>query len=251
MPRHFLTLSYDGTDYFGWQRQPGTRTVQGMLEEALSTVLREDIELVGCGRTDAGVHARNYVAHFNATAPLPDRLLGRLNRYLPADVALHRIQPVSDQAHARFDATHRAYVYHLHTRKEPHRRHHSYHFPFADQLDRTRLEAAAALLPRFAEFAPFCKTGHDAPTLRCDVRHSEWRFFPDEHRMEYHIAADRFLRGMVRLIVGMSLHVGVGKMTRAEVEHALETQTALPKPWSVPGNGLFLREVRYDRLNLV
>ena len=246
MPRYFLQLSYDGTHYSGWQRQSTARSVQGTIEEALSKMLREEIALAGCGRTDAGVHALRYVAHFDTEAELPEPLIYRLNRYLPPDIAIERIVPVGERQHARFDATHRAYVYHVHLGKDPFRRHFSYHFPFGDRLERRRLEEAAALLLEYEDFTSFCKLGNDAKTMLCDLRQSEWRFFPEENRMEYHIAANRFLRGMVRLIVGMCLNVGTGKIELEAVRQAMEDRKVLEQPWSVPGHGLFLRDIRYD-----
>lgn len=242
--RYFIELAYNGAAYYGWQRQPHQPSVQETLEQALGTVLRTPmLEITGCGRTDTGVHASCYYAHFDADAPLPENLLSRINKFLPKDIAIRRIIPVADDLHARFDAHYRAYTYYLSAHKDPFRPDTVLYLHHLHQCDTTSMQAAAQLLLSYDHFAPFCKTGSDAKTMHCQLYRSEWIF--DDTAWQYHIAANRFLRGMVRLIVGMCLSVGEGKITLDDVRHALDTQTPLPKSLSVAPNGLFLTEVRY------
>jgi tRNA pseudouridine38-40 synthase len=243
--RYFAELAYCGTSYAGWQKQPDQRTVQSVLEHWLSTLLRTHVEVTGCGRTDTGVHARYYVAHFDVPELLPENFLFRINQVLPSDIVVYRIWEVAPEAHARFDARHRAYEYHLCGVKDPFRQHTSLYYPRASAVNWEQAQAAVKLLLDYQEFFPFCKSDHDAHTLRCDLRRSEWIWDADTQQGVYHISADRFLRGMVRLIVGMSLQVGLGKLELEQVRHALDTQTLLPKSLSAPPEGLFLTEVVY------
>lgn len=241
--RYFLELAYNGAAYAGWQRQPNAPSVQQAIEEVLSLMLRVPIELTGCGRTDAGVHASRYLAHFDFEGGLPANLLYRANKLLPPDIVLYRMDPVADQAHARFDAFYRAYRYDLVLEKNPFRQQTATFLPVAARADRELVQQAAGLLLEFSEFAPFCKTGSDAKTMRCELYRSEWEFGPKE--WHYHIAANRFLRGMVRLSVGMCINVGLGKLSLEEVRRALQEQSLLPKSQSAPPEGLFLTEIRY------
>ncbi|CAH1001612.1 tRNA pseudouridine synthase A [Neolewinella maritima] len=240
-----LELAYRGTAYAGWQRQPNARSVEEVIDTALGTVLGQPIKLVGCGRTDAGVHASNYAAHFDYGGALPPRLLGRLNRYLPEDIALYRLYTVPGDVHARFSATGRTYVYRISYAKDPFRIDTVAWLPSLPDLDRTLMQRAADLLLEYGEFAPFCKTNSDAYTLRCSLTESRWEFGDTE--MYYTVTANRFLRGMVRLIVGMCLRVGSGRLTVADVRRALDEQKRLAQPWSVPAGGLYLTHVSYDR----
>ena len=242
-----LRLAYRGTAYAGWQRQPNARSVEEVIDTALSTVLGEPVKLVGCGRTDAGVHASVYAAHFEFTGTLPPRLLGRLNRYLPEDIALYALYRVPQDVHARFSAQRRSYRYDLSQRKDPFRPDTIAWLPQLTDLDRDAMQAAAALLLDYAEFAPFCKTNSDAYTMRCALQRSEWEF--GQLTWRYHVTADRFLRGMVRLIVGMCLEVGRGRLELDGVRQALAQQRALPRPYSVPAAGLYLTEVNYPNVD--
>ena len=241
--RYAVELAYRGTAYSGWQRQPNALSVAETLDTALSTVLGESIQLVGCGRTDAGVHATDYVAHFDLEKELPPRLLGRLNRFLPADIALRKFVRMPQDFHARFDATGREYVYRISLSKDPFRPDTVSWLPALGTLDRGVMEEAASLLLQYDSFATFCKTNSDAFTMRCHLRHSYWTFGEDE--WVYRIGANRFLRGMVRLIVGMCLQVGEGKLTVGQVSAALDSQRRLPRPLSAPPEGLFLSAVHY------
>ena len=242
--RYLLELAYRGTAYAGWQRQPNALSVEETVDTALSTVLGEPIKLVGCGRTDAGVHASDYAAHFDFAGDLPDRLLGRLNRMLPDDVALRALYEVPETLHARFSATGRSYVYRLTRQKDPFRPDTVGWVPALNTLDHGAMTAAAALLLDYGAFAPFCKTNSDAFTMNCTLRESRWVFGAEE--LTYHVSANRFLRGMVRLIVGMCLRVGEGKVDLEEVRQALERQERLRKPWSAPAAGLYLCKVAYE-----
>lgn len=246
--RFFVELAYNGTRYSGWQRQPNATTVQSTLENAFSTILRSPIEVTGCGRTDTGVHAKQYFMHFDAPEELPKHFLDRLNKFLPAAIAIQRIFEVDKDAHARFDAYHRSYEYHLVLSKNPFEKETAYFFPFGQHLNIEKMNEAAQLLLDYKEFFPFCKTNTEVKTMICDLKRSEWVVDEASGKLIYHVSANRFLRGMIRLIVGMCLNVGVGKIELADVQQAMKQQTRLAKSWSVPPQGLFLCDIRYPFL---
>lgn len=241
--RYVLELAYNGTRYAGWQRQPNAVSVEETVDTALSLILGEKIKIVGCGRTDTGVHASYYVAHFDFSGEFPPKFQRRFNRFLAEDIAILNVAEVPPDFHARFHATGRAYVYRLTFRKDPFRQDTVTSLPQLRNLDQEKMQAAADLLLRYAAFAPFCKTNSDAYTMDCTVTAARWEF--GEEEWTFHISANRFLRGMVRLIVGMCLRVGEGKLALAEVEQALEKQERLPRPWSAPASGLYLCAVDY------
>lgn len=243
--RYFAELSYRGTAYGGWQRQPNSLAVQQVVEEALFLLLREQVEVVGCGRTDAGVHASYFVMHLDVHAPLPTWLPYRLNKVLPADIAVRRFTQVAPETHARFDATRRAYAYYLSWEKNPFRTETSWTFPPAVDFSHQVLNEAAGLLLHYKAFFPFCKSGSDAHTMNCQLYRSEWKHFPEQGLWVFHIAANRFLRGMVRLVVGMCVNVARNKLTLEQVKLALDRQERLAGSESAPPEGLFLTEVCY------
>lgn len=243
--RYFLTLSYLGTHYNGWQVQPDAPSIQAAIETALAILLREPVDLTGCGRTDAGVHARYYVAHFDAGSELPPNFIYSLNGLLPKDIAVYRVAEVSPEAHARFDAFERAYEYHITTRKDPFSQQTAWFYRQNSRLDPEQMQRAAALLPEYGEFFPFCKTHSGVDSYACVLKRACWEFHPETHRMVFYIAANRFLRGMVRLIVGACLQAGTGQLDIDDIRQALDTQIPLKKSWSVPPEGLFLTDVQY------
>ncbi|MBK8624612.1 MAG: tRNA pseudouridine(38-40) synthase TruA [Saprospiraceae bacterium] len=248
MSRYFIKLSYCGTAYNGWQSQPhkGTKTVQDAIEKALGTYLRQTIDITGCGRTDTGVHAKDYYAHFDSeTVGDIDTLIYRVNKILPNDIAIHDIIKVHDAAHARFDASSRSYQYHLHTSKSPFADR-SYYY-FYDQPNVEILNDAASILLEYTDFTTFCKVNSDVHTMNCDIKECYWEQH-GEH-FAFHITADRFLRGMIRLIVGMCLQVSRGKLTIDEVRKALEEKRRIGQDWSVPAIGLVLCDIKYPYLN--
>jgi tRNA pseudouridine38-40 synthase len=243
--RYFLTLAYRGTPFCGWQRQPNATSVQELIEKALSTILREPIEVTGCGRTDAGVHASYYVAHFSTEKPLPPTLVIGLNSILPPDIAIYTCQPVHETAHARYDAYERAYEYHIALRKTPFAQNGVWIYPQAQRLDTDLLQATAALFPQFEAFFPFCKTHSGVDHYRCTLTKAHWDIQPENHRLVFHVTANRFLRGMVRLMMGTCIQVGMKQLPLQAVQNALEQQTALPKNLSVPPDGLYLTKILY------
>ncbi|HAD14434.1 MAG TPA: tRNA pseudouridine(38-40) synthase TruA [Saprospirales bacterium] len=243
--RYYLTLSYLGTRYAGWQVQPNATSVQATLESALSTILQESIEVTGCGRTDAGVHASYYVAHFDAEKKLPPSFLNGINSLLPPDIAIHQVQPVAADAHARFDAYERSYAYYLSLRKDPFSTQTAWFYPMHAQLDFDKMQAVGALLLSFEDFYPFCKADSGLERYHCTLQKAYWEKRPEEHRWVFHITANRFLRGMVRLIVGACIQTGKGQLQLEDIRQALEQQTQLKKNLSVPAHGLFLTDVKY------
>lgn len=247
--RYFAELAYKGTEFFGWQIQPEQISVQETIQRAFSTILRTPIEVVGCGRTDTGVHAGQYFLHFDFEGEFPQHFLSRVNKFLPPSIAIFRIFPVADKAHARFDACHRAYEYRMHFRKDPFNQETSYFYPFPKRPDLDKMQKAAALLLNYQDFYPFCKTHHDSHTYKCDLKRSEWITGTDDWSLSYHIAANRFLRGMVRLIVGMCINVGTGKLELDTVRRALDEQKRLKRSTSAPPEGLYLRDIRYAFLD--
>ncbi|MFK7807393.1 MAG: tRNA pseudouridine(38-40) synthase TruA [Saprospiraceae bacterium] len=246
--RYFATISYQGTNYSGWQIQPHSPSVQEIIQKKLSTLLKSETKITGCGRTDAGVHAKGYVLHFDTEIPFDDTLLFKINKMLPNDIVFHKVTEVEPSAHTRFDANYRAYQYFIGAKKDPFNTDIVYHYPMFHKLNKDRMQAAAKLLLEYKEFTPFCKTHSDAKTMICDLHQSEWNF-DKEGRMVYHIAANRFLRGMVRLIVGMCLNVGLGKVKIETVRAAMDNQTLLTKSLSAPPHGLFLMDIRYPNVS--
>lgn len=245
MPRYFIELAYNGSTFSGWQRQPHSPTVQQTIEEAMSLMLRTDIQVMGCGRTDTDVHADEYFAHFDFAGEFPKSFTQRLNRFLPASILIKAIYAVGEDEHARFDAQLRAYRYEIDFRKNPFQQSTVTVFPFHNKVDVELLQQTADLIGSYGEFTPFCKTNSDAYTMFCQVSRAEW-VLGDDH-WTFHISANRFLRGMVRLIVGTCLKVGQGKMKIEEVKTALDNQSPLPTAWSAPAAGLYLTRIDYPQ----
>lgn len=241
--RYVLELAYKGTNYAGWQRQPNALSVEEAVETTLSTILGQPIEIVGCGRTDTGVHASYYVAHFDFSGDFPPAFRRRINRFIDDDISVLGLYRVAPDFHARFHADARGYTYRMVLHKDPFRPDTVASLPQMADIDRQKMQAAANILLEYGDFAPFCKTNSDAFTMKCQLTQARWDFADGE--WTFHISANRFLRGMVRLIVGMCLRVGEGKLSLADLRRAMNEQARLPKPWSAPAAGLYLSEVRY------
>ena len=247
--RYFVTFSYDGGRYHGWQVQPNGDSVQQRLQWALSTLLRQEVSVTGAGRTDAGVHARVMVAHFDTDARFesPDgihcpQLVYKLNRLLPQDIAVSRVEPVASDMHARFSAVSRMYRYYIHTVKNPFLRAYSceIHYP----LDFAAMNEAAALLLGYDDFGAFCKSGADVKTTLCQVMKAEWhQTSPCEWYFE--IRANRFLRNMVRAVVGTLIDVGRGRLTLDEFRSVIEGRRRSDAGESMPAHALFLEDIVY------
>lgn len=243
MCRYFIYLSYDGTNYHGWQIQPNGISVQEVLMKALSTFLRKPIEVVGAGRTDAGVHARLMVAHFDFDAELDcATVVDKLNRLLPPDVAVHRVRRVKSDAHARFDATYRTYKYYIITCKDPFSR--AFSWRIFQTLDFEKMNEAAQTLFDYIDFTSFSKLHTDVKTNNCKMMYARWEQI-GEHNWVFTIQADRFLRNMVRAVVGTLVEVGKGKLTVEGFRKVIEEKNRCSAGTSVPGNALFLVDVGY------
>jgi len=241
--RYFLEFAYDGTAYSGWQIQHNARSVQQVLQEGLSTILRQEIEVTGSGRTDAGVHAQQQFAHFDVAEPLEtEQLVYRLNRLLPADIAVYRLFTVAEDVHARFSAISRTYEYRISLQKNPFLRGQVLYF--FRPLKLTAMNEAAALLLKYEEFQSFCKTNSNTPHFRCSMMQAFWEYRPDG-LLVFTIEANRFLRGMVRLIVGSLLDVGTGKTTVQQFRQIMEQQDSRAAGTSAEAQGLFLTRVKY------
>jgi tRNA pseudouridine38-40 synthase len=242
--RFFITLSYDGTRYHGWQVQPNGPSVQEKLQWALSTILRQDIQVTGAGRTDAGVHARMMVAHFDVETMdfgLQD-LTYKLNRLLPQDIAIQKMEPVSDEMHARFSATSRTYHYYIHTVKDPFLRAYSceLHYPLDFQL----MNEAAAVLMTYEDFGAFCKAHADVKTTLCHITVAEWHQTSNS-TWYFEITANRFLRNMVRAVVGTLIDVGRRRLSLDDFRKVIEGKRRTEAGDSMPANALFLEDVQY------
>ena len=241
--RYFITLSYDGTAYHGWQIQPTGNSVQETLTKALSTLLREDTPIVGAGRTDAGVHAQMMIAHFDTECEVDClHLVDKLNRLLPPDIAVQKVQPVRQEAHARFSATSRTYHYYVSTAKDPFNRHRAMRLFHAPDFE--RMNEAASRLFHYTDFTSFSKLHTDVATNNCRIMQAQWQQV-NEHEWRFVIQADRFLRNMVRAVVGTLLEVGRGKMTIDEFCQVIEKRDRCSAGTSVPGHALFLVNVDY------
>ena len=245
--RYFLKLAYNGANYHGWQSQPNAESVQECIEKALSMVLREPIAITGAGRTDAGVNAAVMYAHFDVNEPLKDTttLVMRLNSILGKDIAIYDVLPVHDDAHARFDATARTYKYFVHTEKSP------FLYPFSwkstCKLDFDLMNEAAELLKGYTDFTSFSKLHTDVATNNCKITHARWE--QEGGQWVFTITADRFLRNMVRAIVGTLVDVGRGKLTIEQFCQVIEKKERCSAGTSMPGNALFLWKVEYPYID--
>ncbi|MDR1681697.1 MAG: tRNA pseudouridine(38-40) synthase TruA [Prevotellaceae bacterium] len=243
--RYFIHLSYKGTNYHGWQLQANARTVQGALNRALSLLLGEEIMTVGAGRTDAGVHAVRFTAHFDsnryAGLSASRDLVDKLNAMLPGDICIAAICPVADDAHARFDARSRTYKYYIHTRKNPFAAEFSTAIPCA--LDCEAMNRAAQLLLEYTDFTSFAKLHSQTKTNCCRITKAVWE--PTADGLVFTISADRFLRNMVRAIVGTLIDVGRGKITCDGMRRIIEQKNRNKAGNSAPAKGLFLEAIEY------
>lgn len=241
--RFFVTLSYDGTRFHGWQIQPNGISVQAELDRGLSLLLRSEIHTTGAGRTDAGVHARMMVAHFDYEGMIDGpQLAYKLNKLLPRDISVQRVEQVPDDLHARFSAISRTYHYYLHTRKDPFLRHFSceLHYP----LDFDLMNQAARLLLSYEDFGAFCKAHADVKTTLCHVTEASWhQILPGEWCFE--ITANRFLRNMVRAVVGTLVDVGRGRLSLDDFRRVVEGKCRNDAGESMPANALFLERITY------
>ena len=241
--RYFIDLSFDGTNYHGWQIQPNGMSVQERLQQALSTLLRTPIEVTGAGRTDAGVHARQMIAHFDMAQPVDaPQLAYKLNRILPRDISVQAVYEVSDDMHARFSAVSRTYHYYIHTRKDPYLRHYSCEMHYT--LDFDAMNRAASMLLEYDDFASFCKTHTDVKTTLCKVTRAEWVRTSD-HEWYFVITANRFLRNMVRAVTGTLIDVGRGRITLDQFRRIIESHSRTDAGESMPPQALFLEKIEY------
>ena len=249
MNRYFITLSYEGRDYNGWQIQDNTpNTVQQVIEEKLSMLLNEAIEITGCGRTDTGVNARNFVAHFNTKrsdlAENKKHWIYKLNTVLPQSIAITDIHLVKENAHARFDAEQRVYYYYLHQLKNPFIENKSWYI--YGELDFELMNKAAEILMEYTDFSSFSKAHTQTKTNNCIIQKAKWQKLGDQE-WRFTISADRFLRGMVRAIVGTLILVGRNKISLSDFRKIIERKDRSLAGASAPAHALYLSGIRYPK----
>lgn len=245
LQRYFLEFSYNGARYFGWQIQPNVTSVQQEIQEKLSLLLQKEIEIVGAGRTDTGVHAKQMFAHLDAEKDLTEpNFIKRLNSFLPKDIAIHQIHLVPNNAHARFDATHRTYEYWIHLNKNPFLENLSWYFP--KELSVDWMNEAGKILMTYKDFECFSKTHTDVKTFLCHVTQCAWEQRGDQ--LIFTIQADRFLRNMVRAIVGTMVDIGTGKISTSHMHEIIQSKNRSKAGFSVPAHGLYLTKVTYPYL---
>lgn len=244
MARYFMHLAYRGASFHGWQSQPNATSVQSTIEDALAKVLRAPVKITGAGRTDTGVNARMMVAHFDLDKPLESAagLVRTINSLVGKDIAIFSITEVHDHAHARFDATSRTYHYYAHSLKSPFLHPLSWQAP--PDLDYGLMNQAAEQLLRVSDFTSFAKLHTDVKTNICKVTQAKWVQI-NEHQWVFIITADRFLRNMVRAVVGTLIEVGRGKMTLKQFNEVIEAKDRCSAGTSMPGNALFLWDITY------
>ena len=247
MKRYFISISYDGTAYHGWQVQPNGHSVQAELQRCLSTLLREEIAVTGAGRTDAGVHARCMVAHFDIEQPIDEgQLTYKLNRILPRDISVQKVWEVANDLHARFSAVSRTYYYYIHTQKDPFLR--SYSCELHYSLDFAKMNEAAACLLQYEDFGAFCKSHADVKTTLCQVTQARW-VQQSSYSWYFEISANRFLRNMVRAVVGTLIDVGRGRLTVEDFCKVVEGKKRTDAGESMPAHALFLEDVSYGAIH--
>lgn len=243
--RYFLQLAYKGTHYHGWQIQKNAISVQEVLNSKLSTILKHEINTTGVGRTDTGVHAKDFFVHFDTCELIVDKknILYQLNCVLPEDIAVFDLVQVKNDAHARFDAISRSYEYVISREKDPFNIEYTYYYHA--QLDIEKMNKAADYLKQVDDFSSFCKAGVQVKTMICDVREAYWEEV--ENKLVFHITADRFLRNMVRAIAGTLIEIGLGKISLEEFKTIIKEKKRSSAGYSVPAQGLFLTKIEYPK----
>jgi tRNA pseudouridine38-40 synthase len=247
LQRYFLELAYNGTAYHGWQIQNNAVSVQEKINNALSTLCRTEIETIGCGRTDTGVHAKQLFAHFDVSTDidvLSSRFLHSANAMLPYDIVVKRFVKVENDAHARFDATLRSYEYHIHFLKDPFL--HNRSWLLRDEPDISLMNKAAQILMEYRDFSCFSKSNTQTFTNNCIITRAEW--IKTDNGIIFHISADRFLRNMVRAIVGTLIRIGKNELRVEEIRNVIASKDRSNAGESVPACGLYLTEVKYPYL---
>ena len=239
--RYFVELSYNGAAYHGWQYQPNSISVQEVLEKGLSNILGENIAITGAGRTDTGVHAKEMFAHFDIDNDLPRNTVYKLNSYLPNDIAIHDIFRVKDDAHARFDAFSRTYLYRIALKKNVFTFANSYYVK--QDLDLEKMREASKILFQYNDFQCFSKSNTDVKTYNCKIMQCDWEVVSDE--LQLIIKADRFLRNMVRAIVGTMINIGLGKISVDDLHAIVKSKDRSEAGYSVPAHALYLIQVQY------
>ena len=244
MNRYFIKLAYNGAAYHGWQIQDNARTVQQELNEKLSLMLNAEINLTGCGRTDTGVHAREFYAHFDVEQPLelPGELAFRMNAFLPGDIVVYDVFEVPPDFHARFDARSRTYKYYISRQKDPFMAGQSYYYHAPLEVE--KMKEACAFLFQYIDFTSFSKLHTQTKTNNCNIVEAYWE--ETDNMLVFTIRADRFLRNMVRAIVGTLLEVGKGKLEVIDMKRIIEAKDRSQAGFSVPAEGLFLEHIDYD-----
>lgn len=244
MQRYFIRLSYLGTHYSGWQIQENAVSVQEKLNQAISVITGEQIQSTGCGRTDTGVHATVFYAHFDVLQTVTDgaKFLYQLNAILPDDIGVQELIPVAPEAHTRFDATSRSYNYYISLTKNPFVHSYAHFIPFTPDI--SRMNEAGLILTRHTDFSSFSKSNTQVKTNNCKIQNAVWEV--RNELLVFNITADRFLRGMVRAVVGTMLEIGNGKLTLQGLEEILESRNRANAGVSVPARGLYLCNVTYE-----
>ena len=242
--RYFLKLSFNGKNYHGWQIQQNAHAVQAELDNALSVLLKEEINTTGCGRTDTGVHAKIFYAHFDVQAEIENSGYFRhhINCLLPHDIAVHNLISVDPRAHARFDAVSRTYEYMMYRDKDPFLQEQAYFFPYP--LDIEKMNHACAILKEYEDYSCFSKSRTQVKTNLCKIEEAYWR--EDNGQIIFRITANRFLRNMVRAIVGTMAEIGENKTDENKFRDIIEGKSRSEAGFSVPAHGLYLVDVRYS-----
>lgn len=245
--RYFLELAYKGTNYHGWQIQPNAISVQEVINDRLSKLLREEINIVGAGRTDTGVHAKQMYAHFDTDREVDTQhLCHKLNSFLPKDISIRKVHRVVDDAHARFGASSRKYEYYLKIHKDPFSSEGAFYYRFAVKPDMELMNEAAKIMMEYEDFECFSRAHSDVKTFICKITQAEWRR-EDGDTLVFHIRADRFLRNMVRAVVGTLIEVGIGKLSLEDFRAVLESKNRSEAGTSAEAQGLYLVEVNYPK----
>jgi tRNA pseudouridine38-40 synthase len=242
MARYFLEVAYKGTAYSGFQSQHNANTIQAEVEKAFAILQKQRIEMTGSSRTDAGVHALQNFFHFDYEGSISPQFVYKINAILPPDIVVKSVNPVSNEAHCRFDAVSREYRYYIYQHKNPFLDDRAYYFPY--KLDIARMQVAAEIVKKYSDFTSFSKRNTQVKTFQCYLLESKWYYI--DNCLVYNVKANRFLRGMVRALTATMLRLGRGKIDLEEFQQIIEAKDCTKASFAVPARGLFLEKVEFE-----